>query len=237
MPKILLEIKNLEVQAEGKKILKGINLQIRKGQVQALLGPNASGKSTLAQVIAGDQRYKISKGEIVFESKNISKLPPEKRARLGIVLAWQTPPSIRGVKLSSLLAKISKKKSQANEEKEFLKREVNVNFSGGEKKISELLQIVAMNPKLAILDEIDSGLDIKKLKHISKTIKQALVKEKTALLIITHQGQLLNYLKPDRVNVMIQGKIVCQEKNYKKILRIIEKYGYERCKKCKLLAD
>ncbi|MCD6148811.1 ABC transporter ATP-binding protein [bacterium] len=234
---ILLEIKNLEVQAEGKKILKGINLQIRKGQVQALLGPNASGKSTLAQVIAGDQRYKISKGEILFENKNISKLSPEKRVKLGIALAWQAPPTIKGVKLSSLLPKISKKKPQINEGKELLEREINVNFSGGEKKISELLQVIALHPKLAILDEIDSGLDIKKLEYISKTIRQALKKKKIALLIITHQGQLLNYLKPDRVNVMIQGKIICQEKNYKKVLRIIKKYGYEKCKKCKLLAD
>jgi len=234
---ILLEIKNLEVQAEGKKILKGINLQIRKGQVQALLGPNASGKSTLAQVIAGDQRYKISKGEILFENKNINKLSPEKRVKLGIALAWQAPPTIKGVKLSSLLPKISKKKPQINEGKELLEREINVNFSGGEKKISELLQVIALHPKLAILDEIDSGLDIKKLEYISKTIRQALKKKKIALLIITHQGQLLNYLKPDRVNVMIQGKIICQEKNYKKVLRIIKKYGYEKCKKCKLLAD
>ena len=234
---ILLEIKNLEVQAEGKKILKGINLQIRKGQVQALLGPNASGKSTLAQVIAGDQRYKISRGEIVFENKNISKLSPEKRVKLGIALAWQSPPAIKGIKLSSLLAKISKKEPRTNEEKEFLKREVNVNFSGGEKKVSELLQVIALHPKLAILDEIDSGLDIKKLEHISKTIRQALVKEKTALLIITHQGQLINYLKPDLINVIIQGKIICQERDYKKVLRIIKKYGYEKCKKCKLLAD
>ncbi len=234
---ILLEIKNLEVQAEGKKILKGINLQIRKGQVQALLGPNASGKSTLAQVIAGDKRYKISKGEIVFENKNISKLSPEKRVKLGIALAWQTPPAIKGVKLSSLLPKISKKKPQIKEGKELLEREINVNFSGGEKKISELLQIIALHPKLAILDEIDSGLDIKKLEYISKTIRQALIKKKITLLIITHQGHLLNYLKPDRVNVMIQGKIICQEKNYKKVLRIIKKYGYEKCKKCKLLAD
>jgi len=234
---ILLEIKNLEVQAEGKKILKGINLQIRKGQVQTLLGPNASGKSTLAQVIAGDKRYKISKGEIVFENKNISKLSPEKRVKLGIALAWQTPPAIKGVKLSSLLPKISKKKPQIKEGKELLEREINVNFSGGEKKISELLQIIALHPKLAILDEIDSGLDIKKLEYISKTIRQALIKKKITLLIITHQGHLLNYLKPDRVNVMIQGKIICQEKNYKKVLRIIKKYGYEKCKKCKLLAD
>jgi len=234
---ILLEIKNLEVQAEGKKILKGINLQIRKGQVQTLLGPNASGKSTLAQVIAGDKRYKISKGEIVFENKNISKLSPEKRVKLGIALAWQTPPAIKGVKLSSLLPKISKKKPQIKEGKELLEREINVNFSGGEKKISELLQIIALHPKLAILDEIDSGLDIKKLEYISKTIRQALIKKKITLLIITHQGHLLNYLKTDRVNVMIQGKIICQEKNYKKVLRIIKKYGYEKCKKCKLLAD
>ena len=234
---ILLEIKNLEVQAQGKKILKGINLQIRKGQVQALLGPNASGKSTLAQVIAGDKRYKISRGEIVFENKNISKLSPEKRVKLGIALTWQAPPAIKGVKLSSLLPKISKKKPQIKEGKELLEREINVNFSGGEKKISELLQIIALHPKLAILDEIDSGLDIKKLEYISKTIRQALIKKKITLLIITHQGQLLNYLKPDRVNVMIQGKIICQEKNYKKVLRIIKRYGYEKCKKCKLLAD
>ena len=211
---ILLEIKNLEVQAEGKKILKGINLQIRKGQVQALLGPNASGKSTLAQVIAGDQRYKISRGEIVFENKNISKLSPEKRVKLGIALAWQSPPAIKGIKLSSLLAKISKKEPRTNEEKECLKREVNVNFSGGEKKVSELLQVIALHPKLAILDEIDSGLDIKKLEKVGEIIKKELVDKKVSVLLITHGGEILNFLKPAFVNVMVDGKIICKEKNF-----------------------
>jgi len=239
MREILLKVNKLKVKGNGKEILKGLNLQIKRGEIQALLGPNASGKSTLAQVILGNPKYKITQGRIFFEGKEITKLFP----KLGIAMAWQSPPVIKGVKFSQLLSKIStfggstSREVAKGVEPNLLEREINVDFSGGEKKMSELVQVIALNPKLVIFDEIDSGLDIKRLEKAAKIIKKELVDKKVSILLITHSGAILNFLKPDITNVMVQGRIICREKDYKKVLKIIKKYGYEKCKKCKLLAD
>ena len=232
MQKIILKIKNLRISAEKKEILKGVNFEIKKGEIQALLGSNASGKSTFAQVIMGNPKYKITGGKILFLGKDITKLPPEKRAEMGIALAWQTPPSIKGVRFSQLLEKISKEKIEIEEGMNLLEREINVDFSGGEKKISELIQVLALKPKLAILDEIDSGLDIKKVEKVAKIIKERFLKQKVSILLITHSGEILNYLRPNLVSVMLDGKIVCQSKDFEKVLKTIKKYGYEKCKEC-----
>jgi Fe-S cluster assembly ATP-binding protein len=237
MREILLKVDKLKVEGNGKEILKGVNLQIKRGEVQALLGPNASGKSTLAQVILGNPKYKVVRGEIYFEGKKINKLPVEKRVNMGLALSWQSPPAIKGVELSKLLEKISRKKVSIEEVTPLLEREVNLDFSGGEKKISEIVQILSLNPKLVIFDEIDSGLDIKRLEKIAKLIKGELIEKNVSILLITHGGQILNYLKPDWTQVMVEGKIICKEKDYKKVLRTIKKYGYEKCKKCQFLAD
>ena len=236
---MLLKIKNLKVKGNGQEILKGISLGLKRGEIQALLGPNASGKSTLAQVISGNPKYKISQGKIFLGTKEITKLSPERRTKLGIALSWQNPPTIKGVKLWQLLKKISKKKIGNDElglDSNLLAREVNLDFSGGEKKMSELLQILSLNPKLVILDEIDSGLDLKRLEKVAKIIKKELIEKKISVLLITHSGVILRFLKPQMTNVMLKGKIICQEKDYKKVLKVIKKYGYEKCKKCKLLA-
>jgi len=232
MKKILLSVKNLKVTADKKEILKGVNLEIREKEIQTLLGPNASGKSTFAQVISGNPKYKITRGKILFFGKDITKLPPEKRAKMGIALAWQTPPPLKGVKFSQLLEKISKEEVEIEDGKNLFGREINVDFSGGEKKISELIQVLALKPKLTILDEIDSGLDIKKVEKVAKIIKEKLVREGVSVLLITHSGEILNYLKPNLVSVMLDGKIVCQSKDFEKVLKTIKKYGYERCKEC-----
>ncbi|MDI6602731.1 MAG: ATP-binding cassette domain-containing protein [Patescibacteria group bacterium] len=237
---MLLTLKNLYVAGNGKKILNGIDFQIRHNEVQALLGPNGSGKSTLAQVILGNPKYEIIKGGIFFEEREITKLSMEKRAKLGIALSWQSPPAIKGVKLSQLLEKISKIKFESKKldlTPRFLERELNLEFSGGEKKLSELLQILSLKPKLVIFDEIDSGLDIKKLEKVAKIIKKELVAKGISILLITHSGTILRFLKPKITNVILNGKIICKEKDYKKVLRTIRKYDYEKCKKCKLLAD
>jgi Fe-S cluster assembly ATP-binding protein len=235
---MLLDVKNLKVRGNEKEILKGINLKINSGEIQALLGPNASGKSTLAQVILGNPKYKVIQGKIFFRGKEITKVLPEKRVKLGLALAWQTPPAIKGVKLSQLFEKISKAKikGKLGVAPSLLEREINVDFSGGEKKMSELLQILALNPKLVIFDEIDSGLDLKRLEKVSKTIKKELINKGVSALLITHSGAILQYLKPKMTNVMVAGRIICKAKDYRKVLKTIKKYGYEKCKKCKLLA-
>jgi Fe-S cluster assembly ATP-binding protein len=241
---MLLEIRNLKVDGNGTpsyrhpEILKGINLQIKEGDVQVLLGPNASGKSTLCQAILGNPKYKITQGKILFRGKEITKLAPEKRVKLGLALTFQSPPAIKGVKLSELLEKISGKKifGTASERELFpylLTRDVNLDLSGGEKKISELLQVLSLKPKLVIFDEVDSGLDLKRIKEVAEMIKNELIAKKISVLLITHSGAILNFLKPKITNVMVSGKIICKDKDYKKVLKTIKKYGYEKCKKCK----
>lgn len=235
---MVLEIKNLEVIGDGKDILKGVDLKIECGEVQAILGPNASGKSTLAQVISGNPKYKITGGRILFDGKDIAKLPAEERTRLGITVSWQHPPAVKNVKLSQLLDKISKVElGKIDIDSGLLEREINLNFSGGEKKISELVQIISLNPKLVIFDEIDSGLDIKKLEKVAKIIKKELVDKKVSVLLITHSGDILNFLKPDFASVMVDGKIICKEENFKKVLKTIKEYDYEKCRKCEVCTE
>ncbi len=239
---MILEVKNLRVKGDGKEILKGVNLKIKQGECQALLGPNASGKSTFAHVILGNPKYKVIQGKISFRGKNITKFSSEKRAKLGIALSWQNPPAIKGVKLSQLLRKFQRrpvlpKIRGERVSSDLLEKEVNVDFSGGERKMSELLQILALKPKMVIFDEIDSGLDIKRIKKVAEIIKKEFIAKKVATLIITHSGEILKFLKPNLTNVMINGKIICKEKNYKKVLKIITKYNYEKCKKCKLFTN
>ena len=234
---MLLEVKNLKVKRNDKEILRGIDLKIKEGETRALLGPNGSGKSCLAQTILGNPKYKVTQGKILFGRKDITKFAPEKRVKLGLALGWQNPPQIKGVKFSELLGKISRGEFKIPDGKNLLEREVNVDFSGGEKKISELLQILALRPKLVILDEIDSGLDLKRLEIVAKIIKKEFVQKSVSVLLITHSGEILRFLKPRLTNIMVGGKIICKQKDYKKVLRTIKKYGYEKCKERALFAN
>lgn len=236
MKKTLLRIEKLKVKGDKKEILKGIDFQMRRGEVRALLGPNGSGKTVFSQTILGDPKYKVTKGKIFFEGKDITKFPPEKRVKLGMALVWQSPPVIKGVKLSTLLKKISKETIEIKETRELLDREINLDFSGGEKKMSELLQVIHLSSKLVIFDEIDSGLDIEKAEQVAKIIKKEFIDKKISILLITHWGQILKFLRPHWTSVMLGGKIICKSKDYKKVLEIIKKYGYEKCKECPLLA-
>lgn len=229
----LLEVKNLVVEGNGKTILNGVDLKVGKGEVFALLGPNASGKSTLAKTIMGLPEYKIKKGEIIFKGKDIKRFVLEKRVKEGIVLVFQNPPALQGIKLEKLLSLISKKRSEYEEKySNLLERDVNVNFSGGEKKISELMQVLSLNPDLMILDEIDSGLDMKKREEVVNIIKEK-VKAGMSVLIITHQGEILEQINPDRVGVIINGKIICESTDFKKVLKNIKENDYAKCKQCK----
>jgi Fe-S cluster assembly ATP-binding protein len=207
------------------------------------LGPNASGKSTLAQVIMGFPDYKITAGKINVKGKDITNLSIEERANLGIALVFQHPPTIKGIKLSKLLEEISKRAVDIKEfsvNPDILEREINVGFSGGERKLSEIMQVISLNPSFVVFDELDAGLDIENLERLTSIIKDKLLDNGVSILLITHRGDILRFLKPAIAHVMLDGKIVCSSENWKEVWRTITRYGYEKCKECKghkLLSD
>ena len=225
----MLSIKNLHASVEGKEILKGINLEIKAGEVHAIMGPNGSGKSTLSQVLAGNEAFEVTEGEISLNGENLLELETEERAREGIFLAFQYPVEIPGVSNLQFLRtavnamrqhkgqdemnaaefmKLAKEVSkQVDLDPAFLKRGVNEGFSGGEKKRNEIMQALLLQPKLAILDETDSGLDIDALKVVSDGVN-ALRSEDRAILMVTHYQRLLNHIVPDYVHVLAGGKII-----------------------------
>lgn len=227
----MLKIDNLYYKTKKKEILQGINLEIKKGEIHALLGPNASGKTTLGFAIAGLPEYKATAGKIFFKNKEITKLAPEERTKLGIALCFQHPPVIRGLKLRDLLREISKDEEESIV-KSLLDRDVNLDFSGGERKLSEIVQIIGLNPKFVILDEFDSGLDLENLEKLTDLIKEKLLKNNVSLLLISHYGEIFRFLKPDYVHVIVKGKIINTSKNIETVWQTIKKYGYEKCKKC-----
>ena len=237
-----LEIKNLHVEVDGKKIIKGISLKLEKGGIYALMGPNGSGKSTLANVLMGNPRYKIISGKIFFKEEDITNLAPDKRASKGLFLLFQYPKEISGVTILNFLREaynsvkkdklsflefqkiLEDKAEQLKINNKILTRYINEGFSGGEKKKAEVLQMFVLNPELAILDETDSGLDIDALKIVSKGINSFVNKDK-CILIITHHKKILNYIKPDKVFVMLNGKIILDGGN--NLLDKLEKKGYD----------
>ena len=242
----MLSIKNLHASVEGHEILKGINLEIKAGEVHAIMGPNGSGKSTLASVLAGRQEYVVTEGSVTFEGKDLLGMAPEERAREGIFLAFQYPVEIPGVntgyflrtalnevrehrgqeKISAMqfMKLIREKMKLVEMDEKFLKRSVNEGFSGGEKKRNEILQMATLEPKLAILDETDSGLDIDALKIVSNGVN-SLRNEHNAFLVITHYQRLLDYIVPDVVHVLYQGKIV--KSGGKELALQLEDLGYD----------
>ena len=225
----MLTIKNLHATIDDKEILKGINLNIKAGEVHAIMGPNGSGKSTLSSVIAGKEEFEMTQGEILFENEDLTELDPEERAHRGIFLSFQYPVEIPGVSVTNFMKaslnahrksqglddmpanemlKLIREKSELLEiDRKFLSRSLNQGFSGGEKKRNEIFQMAMLNPKLAILDETDSGLDIDALKVVANGVNK-LRNSENAVLLITHYQRLLDYIVPDVVHVMVDGRIV-----------------------------
>ena len=242
----MLEIKNLHVTVEGVEILKGINLKVGAGEVHALMGPNGSGKSTLTRVLAGHPAYVVTKGSVTYEGKDLFALSIEDRARQGVFLAFQYPIDIPGVNnahfLKAALNEIRKAKGleeldamefleylkekmkTVEMDESFLNRPVNEGFSGGEKKRNEILQMAVLNPKLAILDETDSGLDIDALKVVSEGVDR-LRRPDRSIILVTHYQRILNYIVPDHVHVLMGGKIV--KSGGKDLAFSLEEKGYE----------
>ena len=227
----MLEIKNLHAVVEGEEleILKGVNLTVNKGEIHAIMGPNGSGKSTLSKVVSGHPEYEVTEGTILFEGKDITEMDADERAHLGLFLAFQYPVEVPGITNKTLLRESYNTIARANEREEldplefedylvskldiiemkdeFLNRSINTGFSGGEKKKNEIFQMAVLNPRLSFLDETDSGLDIDALKVVSDGVNKISSPE-NAIVMITHYQRLLNYIKPDFVHVMMNGKIV-----------------------------
>jgi Fe-S cluster assembly ATP-binding protein len=239
---VALEIRGLHASVEGKEILKGIDLTIRQGEVHALMGPNGSGKSTLANVLMGRPTYKVTAGEVRFRGEDITALSPDKRAQLGLFLAFQYPTEIAGVSVVNFLRtaynavkgektsalafrKLMKEKMDLlGVEDEMVRRYVNQGFSGGEKKKNEVLQLAVLEPAIAILDETDSGLDIDSLKSVAQGVDK-LIGPSLGVLIITHYQRILNYITPDHIHVMMGGRIV--RSGGPEIAHELESKGYE----------
>jgi len=246
MNDIMLSIRQLTVEVEGRKLLHNIGLEIKSGETHVLFGPNGSGKSTFLMAIMGFPRYQITKGNIIFKGRDITMLPLDERARLGIGMSFQRPPVVRGVKTRDMVAACLK--GQGNEESisqlaeksdlaDFLDREINYGFSGGEIKRSEMMQLLAQNPAMALLDEPESGVDLVNIALIGQLINKLLEKDhrirdrKHAGLIITHTGHILDYVNARTGYVMLDGRIICEGDPHE-ILATIKEKGYEECAKC-----
>lgn len=242
----MLTIENLHAQVEGKKILNGIDLDVKAGEVHAIMGPNGSGKSTLSSVIAGHQDYEVSQGTMLLEGEDLADLAPEERAHKGIFLSFQYPVEIPGVSVTNfiktainasrkakgledmaanvMLKKIREKSSLLEIDSRFLSRSLNEGFSGGEKKRNEIFQMAMLEPKLSILDETDSGLDIDALKIVANGVNKLRSKD-NAIIVITHYQRLLEYIVPDFVHVLFDGKIV--KSGTKDLAVELEEKGYD----------
>lgn len=243
---MLLEVKDLHAGIDGKEILKGLNLEVNKGEVHAIMGPNGSGKSTLSKVLAGHPSYEVISGDVTYDGKNLLEMEPDERARDGVFMAFQYPVEVPGVSNSQFLrlAYNEKMKHLGQEEldplefndylkekakvvemsSEFFKRSVNEGFSGGEKKRNEILQMAVLEPKLAILDETDSGLDIDALRIVAEGVNK-LRSADNAIILVTHYQRLLNYITPDYVHVLAGGRIV--KEGGKELALELEEKGYD----------
>ena len=239
-----LEIKNLHASVDGQEILKGVNLVIPKGEVHALMGPNGSGKSTLSKVIAGDPAYEVTAGEVLVDGENVLDMEADERARAGLYLAFQYPVEVPGVSIANFLRlainarrdeddeipvmdfynKIMSAVNTLNWDESIIERHLHEGFSGGEKKRSEILQLLVLEPKYAMLDETDSGLDVDALKVVSQGVNAARGPEFGAL-VITHYQRLLNYIVPDKVHVMFEGRIV--QSGPKELAMELDQKGYD----------
>ena len=239
-----LKIENLTVEVSGKIILKDFNLEIKSGEIHAIMGPNGTGKSTLTKVIMGDTNYKIIKGKIIYNGKVINKMPVNERAKLGIFLGMQMPVAVEGVsnadflrsalrakegdnfKLLSFIREVEDLTKKLHMDKNMIHRGINDGFSGGERKKNEILQMNILKPNIVLLDEIDSGLDVDSLKLVGESVMDYYNDKKPAILLVTHYQRLLDYIKPDFIHIMKDGHIVLS--GDRSLALEIEKEGYDK---------
>lgn len=241
-----LKIKDLVVQIENKIILNHLNLEIKTGEIHAIMGPNGTGKSTLSKVIMGDSNYEILEGDILFDEKSILNMSVDERARLGIFLGMQMPLEIEGVtnadflrtaihskqgtdfKLMQFIKEMNQTCDQLKMDKQMIHRSVNSGFSGGERKKNEILQMYLLKPNMVLLDEIDSGLDVDSLKIVGENVMNYYKNQECGILLITHYQRLLDYIKPDYIHIMMDGKIIKSGDHH--LVLEIENQGYEKIK-------
>jgi Fe-S cluster assembly ATP-binding protein len=238
----MLKIEDLQVEIDGQEIVKGLDLEVNKGEIHAIMGPNGSGKSTLANVLMGHPRYEVTEGSITFQGEDVFELEPDERAKLGMFLAFQYPSEVPGVSVANFLRTainsvreeelspmemyrlLQEKMSIMQMDPKFAERYLNEGFSGGEKKRNEILQMLMLDPKLAIMDETDSGLDIDALQVVAKGVNEMKGPEFSAV-IITHYQRILRYIEPDRVHVMLDGRLVTS--GGKELADDLEEKGYD----------
>ncbi|BCS90872.1 MAG: ABC transporter ATP-binding protein [Candidatus Micrarchaeota archaeon] len=242
---MILSIRDLYVNVEGKRVLENINLDVDKGEIIAVMGPNGSGKSSLAKTITGHPKYKIERGDIIFDNIKINDKAPDERAKMGIFMQFQDPPHIEGINLTTFMKNVVESRGSTtdimtliNSMKEIssklglprdaTSRAVNFGLSGGEKKKSEILQLALVKPKLAILDEPDSGLDVDSLKIVAEYLDQIHKETNMSMIIITHYSRIFKYIKPDSVHVLLNGKFVMEGDST--IIEKIEREGYSSIK-------
>jgi Fe-S cluster assembly ATP-binding protein len=238
----MLKIENLRVEIDGQEIIKGLDLEVGRGEIHAIMGPNGSGKSTLANVLMGHPRYEITDGSVTFEGEDVLELEPDERAKMGLFLAFQYPSEVPGVSVANFLRTavnsvreeelspmemyrlLQEKMAIMQMDPKFAERYLNEGFSGGEKKRNEILQMLMLEPKLAIMDETDSGLDIDALQVVARGVNEMRGPEFTAV-VITHYQRILRYIEPDRVHVMLDGRIVTS--GGKELAEALEEKGYD----------
>jgi Fe-S cluster assembly ATP-binding protein len=239
-----LEIRNLHVRTEDREILRGVDLTVRRGELHALMGPNGSGKSTLANTIMGHPAYEVTAGEILFDGENIVEMEPHERAKLGLFLAFQYPVAIPGVSVANFLrmainarreepikmkefaAQLTSAVDLLDVDRSFTSRHLNDGFSGGEKKRAEVLQMAMLRPEIAVLDETDSGLDIDALRTVAEGVGKLHAEQGVGVLIITHYQRILDYVRPEFVHVMMDGRVVLEGGN--EVVERLEREGYDR---------
>ncbi len=245
MKDILLTIKNLQSRVEGKDILKGVDLEVKRGEIHVIMGPNGAGKSTLANVLMGHPSHQVVAGSVQFDGQDLFEMSVDERARAGMFMSFQYPEEIAGVTVINFLrtalgqirgetpslfelnSDVNENLQDLNMDQSYLQRYLNQGFSGGEKKKNEILQMAILEPKLAILDETDSGLDVDAIKDVYQKI-QDLSNDNNAIVVITHYNKILNYIKPDYVHILVDGKIV--ESGDLELANKVEKTGYDNYK-------
>ncbi len=244
MPSLVLD--HINVQVDQEQVLKDLSLTVEPSELHVIMGPNGAGKSSLAQVIMGHPNYQLIAGEIKFGDHKLNRLEPEKRLKLGIALAYQNPPAVPGVKLGTLLNLINGSQRSEIQTKikqlwpqtdRFRSKELNKELSGGEKKISEILQLLALEPKLTIFDELDAGLDLDNWQKMVELIKTEFLSQEQAVIFVSHQPQLVEELEPDYIHILLDNTLICSSQDYQQVLTTIKEHDYDQCRHCPSRAD